>query len=281
MKTSQVQRQPIEEEEEELMMKTSQIQRQEEEEEEEIQAKPAGSQPSTVSENLETRINDARGSGQPLPDLVRASLEPQFKHDFSQVRIHTDAEADELSRQLGAEAFTTGHDVFFREGAYQPESESGKGLIAHELTHVVQQQAVPVLQQQATAEATAEAKAPTTEAGLDKTRLAALKAMFEAAVVKPMGETYEALGGGKPDVNKAYNTLLSIVAILRGVIPSYKGVEPTYSRLIGFTMQFEAIRLNLEPHLKMEGRPLSELREKINPKGDLMSAWLPTIMAGL
>jgi len=130
MKTSQIQRQPIEEEEEELMMKA------------------IGSQSSVAADELETRINAARGSGQPLADSIRTSLEPHFGSNFSEVRIHTDAEADELSQQLGAEAFTTGHDVFFREGAYQPESESGKGLIAHELTHVVQQQAVPVLQRQ-------------------------------------------------------------------------------------------------------------------------------------
>jgi len=80
---------------------------------------------------------------------VRASLEPQFRYDFSQVRIHTDAEADVLSRNLGAEAFTTGHDIFFRDGTFRPDSESGKGLIAHELTHVVQQgAAVPALQRQ-------------------------------------------------------------------------------------------------------------------------------------
>jgi hypothetical protein len=174
----QIQRQAEEEEEEEeeliqpkivgsQLPAASQIQRQTEEEEEEeeeaLQPKSTGSQFPVVSEDLETRINTARSSGQPLTDSVRASLEPYFGHDFSQVHIHTDAEADRLSQQLGAEAFTTGHDVFFREGAYQPDSESGKELIAHELTHVVQQKAVPALQRQAAAE-TAEAKAPAAEA---------------------------------------------------------------------------------------------------------------------
>jgi len=138
MKTSQVQRQ--EEEEEELQMKTSQVQRQEEEEEEEeIQPKAVSSQPLTVSENLEAQINTARGSGQPLNEPVRAYLEPHFKSDFSQVRIHTDAEADKLSQQLGARAFTTGGDIFFRSGEYNPETPSGQKLLAHELTHTQQQ----------------------------------------------------------------------------------------------------------------------------------------------
>ena len=93
----------------------------------------------TYVQRLVNSINNARSSGQPLPTSVRESLEPYFRHDFSDVRIHNDAQSDRLSRQLGAEAFTTGKDIFFREGTYQPDSERGKGLIAHELTHVVQQ----------------------------------------------------------------------------------------------------------------------------------------------
>jgi len=60
-------------------------------------------------------------------------------HDLSGVRVHTSPDSDDLNRQLGAKAFTTGQDVFFREGAYDPHSSSGQELIAHELTHVVQQ----------------------------------------------------------------------------------------------------------------------------------------------
>jgi hypothetical protein len=60
-------------------------------------------------------------------------------HDLSGVKVHTDAKADTLSRDLNAEAFTTGQDIFFRQGAYEPGSDSGRELIAHELTHVVQQ----------------------------------------------------------------------------------------------------------------------------------------------
>jgi hypothetical protein len=60
-------------------------------------------------------------------------------YDMGGVRVHTSPEADDLSHQLGAKAFTTGQDVFFREGAYDPGSTAGKELIAHELTHVVQQ----------------------------------------------------------------------------------------------------------------------------------------------
>ena len=59
--------------------------------------------------------------------------------DFSGVKVHTDTKADALNRSLSAKAFTTGSDIFFSQGAYQPGSSSGKQLLAHELTHVVQQ----------------------------------------------------------------------------------------------------------------------------------------------
>jgi len=147
--SSQVQRQP--EEEEELQTKlASQGQRQEvPEEEEELQMQLAKSQPATVCENLENRIKAARGSGHPLSDVAQKPMEQAFGNDFGGVRVHTDAEANILNQHLSAEAFTTGQDIFFRQGTYQPNSESGKGLLAHELTHVVQQRAVPILQSQA------------------------------------------------------------------------------------------------------------------------------------
>jgi hypothetical protein len=92
-----------------------------------------------VSPDVEEAIERKRGGGQPLEDGVRAQMESAFDSDFSGVRVHTDAEADALSRGLGARAFTTGRDIFFRQGAYSPDNSSGRELLAHELTHVVQQ----------------------------------------------------------------------------------------------------------------------------------------------
>ena len=88
---------------------------------------------------LGERINAASG-GEAFDGSTRSSMEPLFSHDFSNVRIYHDSEADQLSRKLGATAFTTGNDIFFRSGAYSPSSQSGQQLIAHELTHVVQQE---------------------------------------------------------------------------------------------------------------------------------------------
>ncbi len=133
-----------EEGEQEVIPTRTVFQRQEEIPEEELMTKPEVSQPTMVSEDIEEQINKSSSGGQVLADSVRNSLEPQFERDFSNVRVHDNNEADKLSQQLGAEAFTTGSDIFFREGAYQPDSSGGRGLIAHELTHTIQQGAVPI-----------------------------------------------------------------------------------------------------------------------------------------
>ena len=124
-----------------MRMPEQKVQRhsQDEKEEEGIYLKELPGQIPKVTPNLEARINAIRGSGQPLPESVRAFFEPRFGYDFSQVRVQTDSEADTLSRALNARAFTTGQDVFFRQGEYNPGSSSGRELMAHELTHVVQQ----------------------------------------------------------------------------------------------------------------------------------------------
>lgn len=88
---------------------------------------------------IEHSIDMARGGGHGMDHGTRARMESAFGADFSGVRIHTDAQADSLNRSLSARAFTTGHDVFFRHGEYNPGTSSGRELLAHELTHVVQQ----------------------------------------------------------------------------------------------------------------------------------------------
>lgn len=85
------------------------------------------------------RINQARGGGQSLDAATQQKMGGVMGYDFSGVRVHTSNEADTLNQELGAKAFTTGQDIFFKEGAYSPGSGSGQELIAHELTHVVQQ----------------------------------------------------------------------------------------------------------------------------------------------
>lgn len=99
----------------------------------------SGDGPAAVAPEVEQTIQQARGGGQALDHGVRAQLEPAFKTDFSGVRVHTDGQADNLNRSLSARAFATGQDIFFKQGEYNPGSSTGRELLAHELTHVVQQ----------------------------------------------------------------------------------------------------------------------------------------------
>jgi hypothetical protein len=96
-----------------------------------------------ADDGFERQLQGARGQGRPLPPALREDFETRFGADFRGVRIHANAQSDRLNRSIGAQAFTTGQDVFFRRGAYQPESHVGQKLVAHELTHVVQQSGVP------------------------------------------------------------------------------------------------------------------------------------------
>jgi hypothetical protein len=121
------------------------IQRLEEDKEVQTQALPGTIQRlssgggGSVSPEMEDEIRQARGGGSSLPGDVREPMEQAFGADFQGVRVHTDANADTLSQSLQARAFTTGQDIFFKSGEYNPASSSGKQLLAHELTHTRQQ----------------------------------------------------------------------------------------------------------------------------------------------
>ncbi len=92
-----------------------------------------------LDEETGAAIDARRGHGRPLDEEHRGPMEQVFGRDLSDVQIHTDAAADELNRRVRADAFTVGRDVFFRAGRYAPDSPDGRRLLAHELTHVLQQ----------------------------------------------------------------------------------------------------------------------------------------------
>lgn len=120
-----------------------------EHEEEKVQRKPFNISPiiqkvgentgNIASENVSNQIESRRGNGHQMDAGTKTFMESRFGNDFSNEKIHTDSTAIQLSQNLNAQAFTVGNDVFFNEGKYNPNSSSGKHLLAHELTHTVQQ----------------------------------------------------------------------------------------------------------------------------------------------
>lgn len=103
----------------------------------EINRKAEG--PPDVSSNVSAELQSSEISGTPLPLSVRKFMEPRFNADFSKVRIETGDKAAVMNRQVGAQAFTVGNQIYFGKDRFQPETHEGKELIAHELTHTIQQ----------------------------------------------------------------------------------------------------------------------------------------------
>lgn len=93
----------------------------------------------TVSDSLSKKISSSLGAGSNMDSNTQSFMSSRFGNDFSSVKIHTDGEAIQMNRELNAKAFTTGNDIYFNEGQYQPGSDKGKYLLAHELTHTIQQ----------------------------------------------------------------------------------------------------------------------------------------------
>lgn len=147
MPDSAVQREAIPEEDQELHAKPQlQWEAMPEEEDETLQAKSKIQNPKSkiqakgeapaVPANFDRQLAQHKGSGHPLSDETRAFMEPRFGADFSNVRVH---ETPDLANAIQAQAFTHGQNIYFNSGKYNPGSSGGKELLAHELTHVVQQ----------------------------------------------------------------------------------------------------------------------------------------------
>ncbi|MET0637514.1 MAG: DUF4157 domain-containing protein [Chitinophagaceae bacterium] len=103
-----------------------------------VQRKPdTGSE--SASASLSDKIQDNAGKGTSLQTGTLGEMNNSFGKDFSDVNVHNDTEAHQMNKELNAQAFTNGKDIYFNEGKYDPDSAEGKKLLAHELTHVVQQ----------------------------------------------------------------------------------------------------------------------------------------------
>jgi hypothetical protein len=107
-------------------------------EEKEPQAK-GDSNADTATMDVSSAIDRDRGAGRKMDESTLAFMEQRFGADFEDVKIHDDPEAARISKELGAQAFAIGEDVFFNTGKYNPDTNEGKRLLAHELTHTIQQ----------------------------------------------------------------------------------------------------------------------------------------------
>jgi hypothetical protein len=132
------------EEEEAVQAKEEEEPVQKMEEEEAVQAKKSSTSSTSPQINVAKMLKAKSGRGRKLAPSVRKEMEQAMGADFSQVNIHTDEEAIAMNKQLGAQAFTNGKDIYFNAGKYNPDQRKGKELLAHELAHVVQQKRAEV-----------------------------------------------------------------------------------------------------------------------------------------
>jgi len=119
------------------------VQKMEAQPESEAEVQTKSDSASNSGADVESSLKSSKGKGSAMDDNTRSSMESGFGADFSGVRIHTDSKAEKMNQDLGAKAFTNGSDVYFNKGQYNPSTDSGKHLLAHELTHTVQQGASP------------------------------------------------------------------------------------------------------------------------------------------
>jgi hypothetical protein len=234
------------EEEEELQMTPVAMQQdvQRQEEEEEVQMMPAqgiqrlsGGTGTVATPEVESTIQQARGSGQSLADDVRGPMEQAFGADFSGVRVHTDERADALNRSLQAKAFTTGQDIFFRSGEYQPGNSSGQQLLAHELTHTVQQGASARIQRWG--------PLGTSHSQVTKAALAAIddenaKQFYNKRRIKRYISQCAA------DMDNRENAKFRLV---RDLTRKIRGVYPVYKRM-GARKKWKGLRYRIRPRLE-------------------------------
>ncbi|HEY0608097.1 MAG TPA: DUF4157 domain-containing protein [Chitinophaga sp.] len=146
---------PLKKEEEKPIQKKEEMEKREEKGEEVpvmTKRESNGQQQADSHATLEQRLQK-RGGGYALSPQVAAEMGHAIGADFNGVRIHTGEEAAQMNRDLGAQAFTHGNDIYFNSGKYDPATSSGKHLLAHELTHVVQQGAAPAATEKAPAAA--------------------------------------------------------------------------------------------------------------------------------
>jgi hypothetical protein len=115
------------------------VQRQTPQPEEKESSINAKGQNTNASANFESTLSQRKGGGSSLGNETKDFMESRFGADFSGVRVHTDSSAVQMNKDIGAQAFTHGKDIFFNAGKFNPGSNSGKELLAHELTHTIQQ----------------------------------------------------------------------------------------------------------------------------------------------
>ncbi|MGR3279773.1 eCIS core domain-containing protein [Acaryochloris marina NIES-2412] len=169
---------------------------------------------------------------------VQQTMGQAMGADFSGVRVHTDAQSNQLNQSLQAKAFTTGQDVFFQQGAYAPEKQSGQELIAHELTHVVQQNGPCIQQSKKQVTSPALTDSSLSEINLNESNHVLQRGSLEKHLgnANPRKHIPEAIGGYTPQQNQRNTTraALRVIGLQDNVVETLVGIHLTRNPPLGY-----------------------------------------------
>ncbi|WP_264536429.1 DUF4157 domain-containing protein [Flavobacterium sp. N1736] len=197
------------------------------EDEKELQMSASADGNPNENSNLESNLNNSKGGGSALSGSVKNEMESGFGADFSNVKIHNDSNAVQMNKELGSQAFATGNDIYFNEGKYNPNSTAGKHLLAHELTHTVQQGASTIQPKMIQKTVTAPASPPTSApASASSTASSGESISLQTATFTPpeaIASQIEAAGSRGTDVNVTFGQWAS------GTIKMKKNTDGTYN----------------------------------------------------
>lgn len=212
-----------------------------------VNAAPVNSVPPIVHEVLSS-------SGQPLDAGTRAFMGPRFGYDFSQVRVHTDARAAESARAVGALAYTVGGDVVFGTGQYTPGTSKGRRLLAHELTHVVQQTMMPSTKR-IVSDSTAEKEAQWNSQCITLGKPARTDTHITVGMVQRQEESNQQDDRAKRIIGKATNTKIAVATratdVVWDIVKAYYPSE--LSKVLRVVYDNEKAGNGLETHRKGKG----------------------------
>jgi hypothetical protein len=240
------------------------------EHEEKIQRKATNST-AEKAVDVSAELKNSKAGGNSLPAPVNAFMSRSIGADFSRVRVHTDARAAAMSRALNAHAFTNGSDVYFNTGMYDPESPAGKHLLAHELTHVVQQGYAPVTDN-AIVNPGQTADIQRFELG-DLEGLNPLDINVDDLVRKYMPELFELKNAGglvpwlEKKISGAVETMMNAaVAPVKGAVDFISGLSPTMAKIINW-IKTAGVKIS-----KNDCSSFTELGEMIEQLADELAA---------
>jgi len=283
----ELQMKPIQREAEEDELQMKPIQREAEEDELQMKAAPATKGVSQTHTGFETRLNQSRDSGSALPDTTRSFMESRFGADLSHVRVHTGSDAVQMNREIGAQAFTHGRDIYFNSGKFDASSNTGQHLLAHELTHVVQQTGAAPLSVQRRVDlgllrstqapaiqcfnpnsnsSSGSSSTDTPSTGSAASSVAA--ALWQSSAVTPVqqaGEAIKSAEAGEAEATTASDLLNTALNTINSLDPTYRdtGKVATARKLAIFNNWLRVDKNRLAPHMGGEVTSLQVIAQLV------------------